>query len=209
MWKLRGPALVVLLRSRCVSASLSALGASCASATATVSSSQQPTAPLAPPGPGAAGCVESRELKEFVLALDGARSRALAQALAQLGVVERPRPSRFVEPPGAPSDGTYESEGQRLAVVAQLATSSPPLVPLGQRGQVLHRIEERPRPHPIALRACGGPACPARVSPSLPPVRAVAVALAPGEQFGAPLQLDYDYWWAQVSYDRAHRCAPR
>jgi hypothetical protein len=46
------------------------------------------------------------------------------------------------------------------------------------------------------------------VSPSLPPVRAVAVALAPGEQLGAPLQLSYDYWWAQVSYDRAHRCAP-
>jgi hypothetical protein len=143
-----------------------------------------------------------------VLALDGERSKARAQALAQLGVVERPRTSRFVEQPVAPSEGMYASDGQRWAVVAQLATSTPPLVPLGQRGQVLHRIEERPRAHPIALRVCGGPACPPSVSPSLPPVRAVAVALAPGEQLGAPLQLSYDYWWAQVSYDRAHRCAP-
>jgi hypothetical protein len=190
MGKLRGPALVVLLRSRRGWASLSALGASCASVPDNVSSSQQPTASLAPPGPGAAGCVESRELKEFVL-----------------GVVERPRTSRFVEQPVAPSEGMYASDGQRWAVVAQLATSTPPLVPLGQRGQVLHRIEERPRAHPIALRVCGGPACPPSVSPSLPPVRAVAVALAPGEQLGAPLQLSYDYWWAQVSYDRAHRCA--
>jgi hypothetical protein len=185
------------------------LGLCCAGAAAQGSSSQSPVAPLAPPGPGAAGCVESPELKRFVLALEGERSKARAQALAQLGVVEQARLSRFVEPPAAPSEGTSESDGQRWAVVAQLATHTPPLIPLGRRGQVLHRIEERPRAHPIALRVCGGPACLPRVSPSLPPVRAVAVALGTGEQLGAPLLLSYDYWWAQVSYDRPHRCAPQ
>lgn len=187
---------------------VSALACGCASAAAGARSSSAPPPPIEPPGPGASGCVESGELKAFVLALEARRAEARAQALERLGVVESPRSSRFAEPPAAASDGVYESEGQRLAVVARLATSAPPLVPLAQRGQLLHPIDERPRRHPLPVRACGANACGVPVAPLLPPVRAVAVALAPGEELGAPLQVSYDYWWAQVSYDRARSCPP-
>jgi hypothetical protein len=150
--------------------------------------------------------VESPELKAFVLALDAERSKARAHALLQLGAVERPRPSRFVERGSAPVGALLERDGQRLAVVAQLATSTPPLVPLAQREQLLQPIDERPRAHRIPVLACGVSACPPALSPQLPPVRGVAVELAPGEQLGPPLQLSYDYWWAQVSYDRRRSC---
>jgi hypothetical protein len=205
----RRPSILRPLCRRLVWLVLSALVSGCARAASSASSPWQPAPPLVVPGPGASGCVESRELKDFVLGLERARSKARAQALAQLGVVERPRQSRFAEQPAVPSDGTYERDGQRFAVVAQLATSTPPLVPLAQREQLLHRIDERPRAHPIALRVCGVNACPPPVSPTLPPVRALVVALAAGEQLGPPLPLSYDYWWAQVSYDRARSCAAR
>lgn len=141
-----------------------------------------------------------------MLALEAERAQARARALARLGVVERPRPSRFIERAAAAGAGVYESEGQRLAVVAQLATSTPPLVPLAQGAELLRPIDERPRRHPIPVRACGVNACPAPDKPVLPPLRTLAVELEPGEQLGPPLQLSYDYWWAQVSFDRSRSC---
>lgn len=192
------PALLLLcaLASGCNSAPWAARGASAL------------PAPIEPPGPGASGCVESAELRAFVLALEAQRAQARARALAQLGVVERLRPSRFVASPALQGARVHESEGQRFALVAQLATSTPPLVPLAQREQLLQPIDERPRPHPIPVVACGMNACPSPVQPVLPPVRALAVVLVAGEQLGPPLRLSYDYWWAQVSFDRARSCAP-
>ncbi|MEO8182272.1 MAG: hypothetical protein ABI895_25835 [Deltaproteobacteria bacterium] len=52
----------------------------------------------------------------------------------------------------------------------------------------------------------------ASVGPSRPGasgcVRALGVELGPGEELGAPLRVSYDYWWAQVSYDRRRACPP-
>src|SRR5262245_13691726 len=78
--------------------------------------------PVPPPGPGASGCVESRELKAFVLALDTERRRSRAAALAALGATERQAPSEFASlAPGQGVGQTYEHAGRRFAVVAQLA----------------------------------------------------------------------------------------
>lgn len=203
---LQHPHLPGAWRSSLLVSALVALACGGASTASGTRSSAEPPAPIEPPGPGASGCVESADLKAFVLALEAQRAEARARALAQLGVVERPRAGRFVEPPAAPGTGVHEPAGRRLVVVAHLATRTPPLVPLAQREQLLQLLDERPRSHPLPVRACGVNPCAPPVPPLLPPVRAVAVALAPGEELGPPLQLSYDYWWAQVSYDRARRC---
>jgi len=171
----------------------------------------EPPPPVPVPLPGGSGCVESRELKAFVLALEAerqrARSAALATTLAPLGAQAVEHPTLFQD--GLPElrvGQTYEHDGQRYGVVAQLATTIPPRVPLVQQGNTQHPLDERPRAHPVPLLVCGGPACPSTSAPSLPPRRFIAVPFAATWELGPPLPLSYDFWWAQVRYDRARDC---
>ena len=151
--------------------------------------------------------MESRELKQFVLALESARRRSRAAALAALGVTERQSASELATPAPAPRVGeTYERDGKRFAVVAQLATASPPLLALAVQGRSVHVLDERARAHALPLRVCGVNSCPPSRALALPAVHPLAVELASGEELGAPLRLEYDYWWAQVSYDRRRAC---
>lgn len=172
--------------------------------------SSEPPPPVPAPLPGGSGCVESRELKAFVLALEAERQRArtaaLAATLAPLGAGAREHASVFEESVhGLQVGQVYDSNGQRYAAVAQLATALPPPVPLVQQGNTQRPLDERPRAHPVPLLVCGGPAC-SSAPPSLPPRRWIAVPFAPDWQLGPPLPLSYDFWWAQVSYDRAREC---
>jgi hypothetical protein len=168
--------------------------------------------PVPAPGPGAAGCVESRELKEFVLALESQRRRSRAAALSVLGLTERQAASEFVAvASGRVVGDTYERAGKRFAVVAQLASASAPLLPLGVQGSSLHPLDERPDAHAVPLLVCGTNSCAGSAgsrAPALPPVRPLGVELAPGEELGAPLRLSYEYWWAQVSYHHPRVCLP-
>jgi len=167
--------------------------------------------PVPAPGPGASGCVESRELKEFVLALEAQRRSSRAAALSALGVTERRAASEFVEVASGRGVGqTYEREGKRFAVVTQLASASAPLLPLGVQGSRVHPLDERPQAHAVPLLVCGVNSCAGSSgsrTPALPPVRALAVELAPNEELGAPLRFSYDFWWAQVSYDQRRACS--
>ena len=166
---------------------------------------------MAPPLPGGLGCVESRELKAFVLALEAERQRArtaaLSATLAPINGQAREHRSVFEESvQGLHIGQVYESNGQRYAAVAQLAAPFPPPVPLVQQDNTLRPLEERPRAHPVPLLVCGGPACPSTSAVSLPPLRWIAVPFAQEWQLGPPLSISYDFWWAQVSYDRAQKC---
>jgi hypothetical protein len=170
----------------------------------TPGSVQLPAPPLPAPGRGAAGCVESRELKQFVLALESDRRSSRATALSALGVTERQSASEFAE--ARRVGETYQRDGKHFAVVAQLATASPPLLALAVQGRSVHLLDERARAHAVPLRACGVNSCPPSQIPVLPNLHPLAVELASGEELGAPLRLEYDYWWAQVSYDRRRAC---
>src|SRR6187551_3582421 len=179
-------------------------------ASAQSSGAQSEPPPVPPPLPGGSGCVESRELKAFVLALEAERQRArtaaLSATLAPLGAQAREHLSVFEESvQGLHVGQVYESNGQRYAAVAQLATLLPPPVPLVQQGNTLHPLDERPRAHAVPLLVCGGPTCPATSGVPLPPRRWIAVPFAQDWEVGPPLTLSYDFWWAQVSYDRARK----
>jgi hypothetical protein len=166
--------------------------------------------PVLPPGPGASGCVESRALKQFVRALELRRKAARAEALALLGSAERQVASEFAGlEPGGTVGQRYEREGKRFAVVAELATLTPPVLALGVQGNQLRALEERPQAHAVPILVCGESSCPRAERPRLPAVRTLGVELGPGEELGAPLRVSYDYWWAQVSYDRRRACPPQ
>ena len=172
-----------------------------------VAAPAEPPPPVPAPLPGGSGCIESRELKAFVLALEAERQRARSAALATLGAPMVEHPSIFQEGiPDLQIGQIYEHDSQRFAAVAQLATTEPPRIPLVQQGDLLHPLDERPRAHAVPLLVCGGPACPPSQPPSLPPRRWIAVPFAPTWQLGPPLPLSYDFWWAMVRYDRARAC---
>ena len=168
--------------------------------------------PVPPPRPGILGCVESRELKDFVLALDAQRQAARRGALAALGSTfeERPGAFRSGTAAGQPSflDQTYEAQGQRFAVAAELAPHVAPRAALARQGAVLRRIDERPRAHAVDVLVCGVERCSRPVTSARVPVRPLVIELAPGEAWGGTLRLDYDYWWARVRYPRREPCAP-
>lgn len=149
-----------------------------------------------------------------MLALDARRREARESALARVGAHRSSRAGTWGEA-GRPLvlDSELVSEGKRQVVVAQVAASggaaSAPEVALVQVGGVLYRIAERPRAHATPLLVCGlqrcGASAPVQASP---PVRPVLVELQPGERWGGPLALEYDYWWADVRYDRVEACPP-
>ncbi len=168
--------------------------------------------PVRPPGPGISGCVESRELKEYVQALENRRRAARGTALAALGVRGEERRGVFAPPGAANALGeTHTSAGQRFGVVAYVAPPFEPKALLAKQGNSLHRIDERPRAHPVPVLACGTQACRAPSQGRTQPVRSVParpvlVPLEAGETLGNALLVSYDFWWAQVSYDRKAEC---
>jgi hypothetical protein len=168
-------------------------------------------APVAPPRPSITGCVESRELKAYVLALDAHRRDARRAALDALGATDEERRGAFGGA-GAPDqlDATFDANGRRFAVAAQLAPGFEPEATLARQGGRLRRLDERPRAHPAPVRVCGVQRCndEQRARPDRAAARPLVIELGPNETWGEPLELRYDYWWASVSYDRAEPCAP-
>jgi hypothetical protein len=189
--------------------SLAAMCFCCALACATAPVGGRSGVPVAMPHPSVTGCVESGELSHFVEALDAHRQSAQRAALAGLGAEREERRGAFGAVEAAPAlDSTLDTGGRRLAVVAKYASHFEPVVTLAKTGRQLHRIDERPRAHAVPVLVCGVEHCPRPAAPaSAPePVLPVLVELAPGEELGAALGVAYDYWWADVSYDRVERC---
>jgi hypothetical protein len=190
----------------CLFAILSLLVASCSGpSTPGAASPQMPSAPVPTPGPGISGCVESRELKGFVLALDSHRQASRQAALAGLGASPAERRGVFAEPGEKRLGDTYESGGKRYGVIAHMAPHFEPVVAVAQVGSRLRRIDERPSAHPVPIIACGVNACPAARGASVA-ARPVAIELAEGEELGDALAVSYEFWFARVSYDRRREC---
>ncbi|HWO11041.1 MAG TPA: hypothetical protein VNN80_16215 [Polyangiaceae bacterium] len=170
------------------------------------------TAAERPPVPApllsAAGCVESRDLAAYVRALDVQRSEARTRALGALGARPEERRGSFAEPGSRLALDQVEARGEgRFAVVGMFALGFEPVASLARQGLLLRRIDERPRAHAAPVLSCSERRCPRPRPAAAPsPVRPLLVELAPGEQLGEPLRLDYDYWRADVSYASAERC---
>jgi hypothetical protein len=165
--------------------------------------------PVQAPRPGILGCVESRELKEYVLSLDAHRQQARRAALAAFGATRDERRGVFGSSGAASLDQSYEAGGQRFAVAAELASHFEPRVSLARQGSVLHRIDERPRAHAVDVLACGLERCTPPVSGPRVAARPVVIELASGESWGGALRVTYDYWWARVRYDQRETCPSR
>jgi hypothetical protein len=188
----------------------SALVGACAAASGGASAPnagrEAPSSPVPPPRPGILGCVESRELKDYVLALGAQRERARRAALAALDATPDDRRGVFGAAGVAPLGQSYEADGKRLAVAAELAPHFEPRAALAKQGPVLRRIDERPRAHAVDVLVCGLERCAVPGTKPRVAVRPLLVELAPGESWGGSLELAYDYWWARVRYDRHETC---
>lgn len=172
----------------------------------------EPPSPIPEPHPGNVGCVEPRDLKAYVLGLEADRKARREAALRRLGGEWTRRTGEYL-PPGSRALGeTFESEGRARAVAAYQARNFPPETELARVGRTLHRVQERPRPHPVAIVGCGTRACPTRPqhggATERSPASPLAIELSPGETWGEPLALDYDFWWAQVSHHHLPDCPP-
>ena len=167
--------------------------------------------PVPSPPVTVTGCVESRELRAYVLALESERAEARARALAVLGATAEQRQGSWAEPGRvAPLDGVVSQGERRFAVVAELAAGFAPIASLARSGRELRRIDERARAHPVPVLSCSERRCPSppAAAPARSEPRPLLVELAPGESLGAPLPLAYDYWWADVEYASSERCPP-
>jgi hypothetical protein len=162
--------------------------------------------PVQAPRPGILGCVESRELKAYVLALDAHRREARGSALAALGATLEERRGEFGAAGSAALGQSYEAHGQRFAVAAELAPHFEPRTTLAKQGAVLRRIDEQPRAHAVDVLVCGLDRCKQSASGQRVAARPLVVELAPGESWGGPLELAYDYWWARVRHDHRETC---
>lgn len=162
--------------------------------------------PVPPPRPGILGCVESRELKDYVLALDAQRDEARRAALAAMGATPESRRGAFGAAGAATLDQSYEADGKRFAVAAELAPRFEPRAELARQGHVLRRIDERPRAHAVDVLVCGLERCARPGAGQRVAARPLMVELGPGESWGGALELAYDYWWARVRYDRRETC---
>jgi hypothetical protein len=172
-----------------------------------VNSPELVAAPVPAPAVGVAGCVESDELRAYASALEAERRRASDAALTQLGARREARQGVFLDSAlSAKVDDVLEDRGKRYAVVAHRAVGFEPQVTIAKRAGELYRIDERPRGHGVPVLVCGITPCPRPRGGARAEVRAVGVELAPGETFGAPLVVAYDYWWAQVTYPKRARC---
>jgi hypothetical protein len=191
------PALASLLLGACAAAPGSASAPNAAA-----------NGPVPPPRPGILGCVESRELKAYVLQLEAQREQARDAALAALGATPEDRRGTFGTAGAVALDQSYEADGKRFSVAAELAPHFEPRVALAKQVPVLRRIDERPRAHAVDVLVCGLERCPAPGTKQRVAVRPLLVELAPGESWGGSLELAYDYWWARVRYDRHETCGP-
>ena len=188
---------------------LGLLAASCGSALPSEASapSGAPRSNVPLPRPSITGCVESRELKAYVLALDAEREAARRAALDAVGAAPVLRRGQLADAAAPPLDETWQGGGKRYAVVGALAPGFEPTVPLARRDGALYRLDERPRAHAVALSVCGVQRCPRRSAPG-PRVsaRPLLIELGDDERFAGALPVAYDYWWAHVRYDRAEAC---
>jgi hypothetical protein len=164
--------------------------------------------PVPEPRPGILGCVESRELADYVHALDAHRAEARRASLTALGATAEDRRGVFGAAGAAALDQSYEADGKRFAVAAQLAPHFEPRAALAKQGPVLRRIDERPRAHPVDVLVCGLERCARPRSGQRVEALPLVVELGPGERWGGALELAYDYWWARVRYDRRETCPP-
>jgi hypothetical protein len=183
----------------------------CATATpAPTTPPEEPASPVPKPHPGIVGCVEPRELKAYVLALEADRKTRREAALKRLGGEWTRRTGEYLPPESRARLGeTFESEGRSRAVAAYQARSFPPEAELARVGRTLHRVQERPQPHPVAIVGCGTRACPTPASPGSTqrsPAGALAIELSPGETWGDPLTLHYDFWSARVTHHYSPDC---
>jgi hypothetical protein len=218
------PALASVLGA-CAAASGNASAPSAAAPTAALSATagrEASNGTVPPPRPGILGCVESRELKDYVLALDAQREQARRAALSALGATLDDRHGVLGSAGAATLDQSYEAGGKRFAVAAELvgetrprrvstdveapAPHFEPRVALAKQGPVLRRIDERPRAHAVDVLVCGIERCAVPGTKQRAAVRPLLVELAPGESWGGSLELAYDYWWARVRYDHHETC---
>jgi hypothetical protein len=197
------PALASLLLGACATASGSASASNAAAPATPVAAG---AGPVPPPRPGILGCVESRELKDYVLALDAQREQARRAALVALGATRDDRRGVFGTAGAAALDQSYEAHGKRFAVAAELAPHFEPRAALAKQGPVLRRIAERPRAHAVDVLVCGIERCESPGARQRVAVRPLVVELAPGERWGGSLEVAYDYWWARVRYNRSEAC---
>jgi len=169
--------------------------------------SDAPRSSVPLPRPSITGCVESRELKAYVLALDAEREGARRAALAALGAAAELRRGTLADAAAPQLDETWQAGGKRYAVVGALAPGFEPMASLARRSGELYRLDERPRAHAVALTVCGVQRCPRRSAPEprVPP-RPLLIELGAGERFAGALPVAYDYWWANVRHDRAEAC---
>ncbi len=158
----------------------------------------QPPPPVPVPSPRERGCVESEDLKPFVVELGQERERARERALAAQGgqwVLRRGSYST-----AAPAlDETVELEGARWVTVGHRPGTGSAMQRLARVGRVLYRIVERAAGHPVQLTSCGVRGCSRARAPLPPKARPRMVELREGEVWGGPLELEYDYWWADVT----------
>lgn len=169
-------------------------------------SSSTPSSPVAAPRPGILGCVESRELKDYVLALDARRQAARREALEASGSMLEERRGAFGAAGPLALDESYEVEGRRFVVAAERVPHAEPRVALARQGSLLRRIDERPRAHAVDVLVCGVERCARPGSGERVAVRPLVVELMPGESWAGSLELVYDYWWARVRYDEREAC---
>lgn len=184
------------------------LGACTIAASGPVASCPVASGPVRAPRPGILGCVESRELRQYVLALDAHRRQARAAALAALGATPEERRGVFRAPVGLALGAQEEADGKRYAVAAEIAPHFEPVAQLAKQGPVLRRIDERPRAHAVDVLVCGIERCSRAGAGQRVEARPLVIELAHGERWGGSLELSYDYWWARVRYPRRETCPP-
>lgn len=171
-----------------------------------------PPPPIEPPGVGSGLCVESRDLREYVLALDAERAAARERALAAHAARVSRRRAVFLElePGVAASPGAERRLGDaRYLLVGHFTMRGEPTTEVALEGDRVRPLDERPRAHAVSLRVCGTGSCPGEtgVAPSSAgEPRPLWVELAPSERAGPPLLLEYDSFWVCPDYDRPVRC---
>jgi len=171
-----------------------------------------PPPPIDPPGVGSGLCVESRDLREYVLALDAERAAARERALAAHAARVSQRRAVFLDPePGVAASPGAERQvgGARYLLVGHFTARGEPSAEVALEGDRVRPLDERPRAHPVSLRVCGTGSCPGETGDAPAAAgdpRPLWVELAAGERSGPPLLLEYDSFWVRPDYDRPVRC---
>jgi hypothetical protein len=172
-----------------------------------VSQPRYPPPPIAVPALNARGCVE--QAATYSAALESHQQRVRDQAVSSAGAQWTTRTGFFLDPSTERDLGEqYSVRGRQFAVVGYSSDrSNSPQVRLAQKGNTLHVVTDRARAIPVTVHSCGMNPCP-RGSGVRVFSRPVAIELKQGESMGPELVLHYDFWWAQLSYEKRRRCPP-